>query len=98
MNKIIYQGKKWAGPSLEYNKVIAVNSFSKYWFIPGIRVGWVASKNERILEEVSKLIYLKSVGVSLFGQIFMAKVLKEIDYEEFLKKRLKILSERKKGF
>jgi len=97
MREIIYEGK-WFGPSLDYERTIVVNSFSKCWFVSGIRVGWVGSKNKRILEEISKLLDLQSIGVNLFGQILMAKILKEIDYEDFLKKRLKILSKRKKFF
>jgi aspartate aminotransferase len=98
MNQIVYGGKKWYGPSLKNDNVLVINSFSKIWFIPGVRVGWIATRDRRLIEELSNFISLQSLGVNLFGQLLMEKVLKEIDLEEFLKKRIEVLERRKKIF
>lgn len=37
-----------------YNKIIVVSSFSKYWAVPGWRVGWVLS-NSDIISQIVKL-------------------------------------------
>ena len=95
MHRVVYEDNKWQGPFLKKN-VIIVNSFSKTWFIPGIRVGWVATKNQEINEQVASFINLQSVGVSLLAQLLMIALLKDVDYENFLKKKMKILSDRKK--
>lgn len=95
-NSIVYSLNKWYGPSLDYEKVIITNSFSKLWFLSGIRIGWIVSKNRDLIEGAARLITFQTLGVNIFDQIFMTEVLKAVDYDSFIEKRLKILKERKK--
>lgn len=39
---------------LDFNKIIIISSFSKYWALPGWRVGWILS-NEKITNDLVKL-------------------------------------------
>lgn len=96
MNKIIYEGTAWHGPTLKTKYEVAVNSFSKSWFIPGIRLGWLATKNEKLVQSLANSLVSQSIGVSLFSQLFLTSVCENINYSSFLKKRLAIL-ERRRG-
>jgi aspartate aminotransferase len=98
MNRIVYKRNQWFGPSLKQDNVIVINSFSKMWFVPGIRVGWIATKNKRLVEELSNFFSLQSLGVNLFGQLLMAKILAKIDFKKFLRGKIEILEKRKKVF
>lgn len=98
MDKIIYKGNSWFGPKVQANNVVIVNSFSKTAFIPGIRVGWVASRNKNIVETCRGLIDNQSVGVNLFGQILMAEVLQSGVYHKVIKEKLAILDKRRSFF
>jgi len=97
MNRIVYEGAERYEPSFE-GQVVVVNSFSKMWFIPGIRVGWLVTKKEKLSEEFSNFISIQSIGVNLFSQLLMAEILEKIDFEKFLERRLKTLFQRKKIF
>ncbi len=94
-NKIIYKDTECASPSLDGGNVVAVNSFSKNWFIPGIRVGWSVSKNSKINAEMKRSLLIQSGGVNLFGQLLMEKVLANLDKDRFPSSRLAILSQRR---
>ncbi|MBI2623523.1 MAG: pyridoxal phosphate-dependent aminotransferase [Candidatus Liptonbacteria bacterium] len=94
-NKIIYGDTRWVASPLEQGKVVAINSFSKNWFIPGIRVGWNISKNHEINMQMARFLSAQSVGVNSFGQLLMAKALATIDYPVFMKPYMKILSSRR---
>ncbi|MBI5123678.1 pyridoxal phosphate-dependent aminotransferase [Candidatus Roizmanbacteria bacterium] len=95
MNKIIYEGTIWYGPSIKNKNVVVVNSFSKTWFIPGIRLGWLATTDNKLTEKFNNSLVSQSIGVSLFSQLLMMDICKKINYQSFLKKRLKILTKRK---
>lgn len=98
MHRIIYQNNTWYSSSLEGNKAIVVNSFSKSWFIPGIRVGWIVTKDLELAQKCSYMLSIQSDGVNLFGQLFMSELLADFDYEAFLKGKLEVLYERKNLF
>lgn len=98
MNRIIYSNIKWYGPPLDYDKVVIINSFSKNWFIPGIRLGWIATKNHKMTNELNNLFSLRSVGVNLLGQLLMAEILERLDYTTFITEKLNILEKRKSFF
>ena len=95
MNKIIYEGTIWYGPLIKNKNVVVVNSFSKTWFIPGIRLGWMATTDNKLTEKFNNSLVSQSIGVSLFSQLLMINICKKINYQSFLKKRLKILTKRK---
>jgi len=96
MNKIIYENITWYGPSIKNKNVVVINSFSKTWFIPGIRLGWMATTDNKLTEKFNNSLVSQSIGVSLFSQLLMINICKKINYQSFLKKRLKILTKRKK--
>lgn len=95
MNQVIYKGSSWTGPSLREKHVVVINSFSKMWFLSGIRVGWLACINKEVSEAFANFLSIQSTGVSLFGQLLIDKVLRGIDFGNFLKKRLDILEKRR---
>ncbi|MEK7099355.1 MAG: pyridoxal phosphate-dependent aminotransferase [Patescibacteria group bacterium] len=94
-NEILYDGIPWTGPSMSNTHAVAVNSFSKNWFIPGIRVGWTVSKEYALNKDIANFLSAQSAGVNLFGQLLMAKALERIDHAQFIEKRLTILSMRR---
>jgi aspartate aminotransferase len=98
MHRIVYDGCAWYSCPMKSKKIIIVNSFSKTWFIPGIRVGWVATTDSDLASKFGHVLSLQSGGVNLFGQLFMAELLAKVNYEVLLQKRLQILSERKAFF
>jgi aspartate/methionine/tyrosine aminotransferase len=93
MSEVTY--KKWSCPDLSSN-VIIINSFSKCWFIPGVRVGWVVAKDKSLINKLSSLISISSLGVNIFGQMMMAEVLASLDYSRFIEKKISLLETRKK--
>lgn len=98
LNQFTYDGIKWQGPPLKTDRIIIVNSFSKNYFVPGIRVGWIETKNKAFIKECDNLLSIQSVGVNLFGQLLMAEIMKGMDYKKFFEERLNILSKRKDFF
>lgn len=94
MNQIVYDEKTFFGPPPKEN-VFIINSFSKAWFLPGLRLGWIIVKNKKFKEKLINFFALQSIGISLLSQIFMREILKKIDYEKFIKKYLKILERRR---
>lgn len=95
MNHIVYPPNKYACPSLGYQKTIVINSFSKTFFIPGIRVGWITTGNKKLAVDFGNFFSVLSVGVNLFGQLLLTDILESLDYFSFLKSRLEILTQRK---
>jgi len=94
-NEILYGGTRWMGPSLDGARTVAINSFSKNWFIPGIRVGWTVSKDRGLNKSIADFLSAQSAGVNLFGQLLMAHALERINYTQFVAKRLNILTARR---
>lgn len=93
-NQIIYSGNKFCAPTPKKN-VIIINSFSKNWFLPGVRAGWIACKDNVIKNKIEDSISLECVGVNLFVQKLMKEILAKVDYQKFIKKRLAILQKRR---
>ena len=56
----VYLPLTWSNTSylqakaLDYDKIVIVSSFSKYWAVPGWRVGWILS-SEKIISDLIKL-------------------------------------------
>ena len=94
-NEILYDGTRWTGLLLDGARTVAINSFSKNWFIPGIRVGWIASKDHGLNKSIADFLSAQSAGVNLFGQLLMTRALERIDYMQFIQKRLGILTARR---
>lgn len=94
-NQIIYRRVRWVGPDLTEKHVVAVSSFSKNWFLSGIRTGWLASGNKHFIEDAANLLSVQSIGVSLWSQLLMTEILKEINYQAFQKKYIVLLGKRR---
>ena len=93
MSRIIYDGITWEGPDISA-KQIAISSFSKMFFIPGSRVGWVSASKE-VAENFANYFSVLSIGVNLFSQYLLALVLKNINYDHFLAKKMSVLVSRR---
>ncbi|KAI0184064.1 pyridoxal phosphate-dependent transferase [Xylaria flabelliformis] len=50
--------------SLGYQKVVATSSMSKAWALAGIRLGWIASRDESIVEQVAMARDYTTISVS----------------------------------
>lgn len=94
-NRIIYTPTTWYGLNLGYDKTVAINSFSKNWFISGISAGWIATTNEALRKRLTTSPYAESTGIDLLTQLLLIEILKNIDYEHFLNKRLTELHQRR---
>lgn len=87
-NRIMYPPNTWYGPDVTYDKLVIINSFSKNWFISGISAGWIATKNKELLKKLTTSPYAESTGIDLLTQLLLIEILKNVDYETFLKARL----------
>lgn len=96
MHTILYENAQRAVPLLDQEHVIAVNSFSKAWFIPGIRVGWSVSKNAKFNRRMKNSLSVQSVGVNIFGQLLMAHAMAMFDYKTFLRPRMAALTKKRR--
>jgi len=93
MHGVVYNNTFWYGPSTDNERVVTINSFSKTWFMPGGRIGWITSKDKRLAELFGNSLSMQTEGVSLFSQFMMAEALKSIGYEGLLAKRMIILND-----
>ncbi|KAI1743301.1 PLP-dependent transferase [Xylaria scruposa] len=50
--------------SLGYQKVVATSSMSKAWALAGIRLGWIASRDESIIEQLAMARDYTTISVS----------------------------------
>lgn len=94
MSRVTYGGQIWQGPDVS-DKHIIISSFSKMFFIPGSRLGWIAASKE-IAENFANYFSVSSIGVNLFSQYFLARVLKTTNFEKLLKERMLVLEGRKR--
>ncbi len=59
-----------------YNKMIVVSSFSKYWAVPGWRIGWVLG-NKDMISKITKLQSTMLTCASTAGQEVCCNLLKD---------------------
>lgn len=50
------------------DEVIVISSFSKYWCMTGLRVGWLATKDEQVLDAVEKILQSLSICAPSISQ------------------------------
>ncbi|KAF3482906.1 aspartate aminotransferase [Arthroderma uncinatum] len=61
--------------SLGYDDVIVTGSMSKVYSLPGIRVGWIASRNKKLIDQCTKLRSYTTISVSQLDEAVAAYAL-----------------------
>lgn len=89
------------------NRSILINSFSKKYGVPGLRIGWLCAPPE-VIDLAAKLHDYLYLGVNMLSERFALRMISDISADpwmdgvaEMLKKRAKILSDTltaEKGF
>lgn len=73
---ITFEGKDHFSPiSLEYDNIISVFTLSKTYAMTGWRVGYVVSRNKKIIELIKMGNYTQTAGVTTFMQFAAAEAL-----------------------
>lgn len=63
--------------NLGYQKVVVTGSMSKAYGLPGIRVGWIASKSQEIIAACHKMRYYTTTCVSQLNEVVAAEALSD---------------------
>jgi aspartate/methionine/tyrosine aminotransferase len=72
-------------------KTVVIDSLSKKMGVPGLRIGWIASKDKKIIEECRKMKAYTSICNSIISDILGIVVLKE--KKRFLERGRKLVKE-----
>lgn len=59
--------------NMGYDRVVVTGSFSKAYSMAGIRVGWIASKNQEIIEQIAQTRHYTTISVSMLDQVIAAE-------------------------
>ena len=54
--------------SMGYNNVIVTGSMSKAYSLAGIRIGWIASRNPELIEQIASARHYTTISVSQFDE------------------------------
>lgn len=76
--------------SLGYEKTIAASSMSKTYSLPGIRLGWIASRNHEVIDAALNHRSYTSIAVSQLDQEVAAYVLDDSCIHNLLKRNIDI--------
>ena len=63
--------------NMGYQKVVVTGSMSKAYGLPGIRVGWIASRDEEIIAECHKMRFYTTTCVSQLDEAVAAEALSD---------------------
>jgi aspartate/methionine/tyrosine aminotransferase len=63
--------------NLGYNNIVATGSFSKAYSLPGIRVGWIASRNTDIIEACVNVRYYTTSSMSVLDEAVAAEAVSD---------------------
>lgn len=77
-----------------YNKTLVIGTISKF-LVPGLRIGWIASKDKKILDTLILTKESNDLSSSNFDQQIVFEVLKEINNNEKILKKVRIFYEKK---
>ena len=81
--RITFDGKKHFSPmQLDYEKIIAVYTFSKTYAMTGWRLGYLASRNKIITNIIKLGDYTQTAGVPTFTQFAGAEALTNLEMEK----------------
>lgn len=94
-NQIIYHGEKWQGiRRIIPHRTIVVSSFSKNYFLQGLRVGWMVAPQKVIKQSVA-ILATRSVCVSRVGQFIGAETLRRLPHRRLPLHYLRVLERRR---
>ena len=81
----------WASPAADiYDKALSLGVMSKAFGMPGLRIGWVACKNQALLHDIKQIKDYLSICNSAPAEILSLIVLRNKD--QFLKRNNQIVS------
>lgn len=96
-NQLIYEGTVWENiRSIIPERTITVNSFSKNYFLPGLRVGWLIASPQLIKKLVGSL-ESQTVCVNRFGQLLAREILTRLSGKRTPSSYIQILAERREA-
>lgn len=106
-NQLIYEGMVWENiRNYIPDQTITVNSFSKNYFLQGLRIGWAVTP-KKLTKELTVRLANQTVCVNRFGQLVANEMLKRLpdkkvppSYVGILEKRRNAMAEalQKEGF
>lgn len=93
-NQNVYSPYTFMSPSLYIPSryLVTINSFSKNYFLPGLRLGWIVS-DKNIIRKINNILITSQVGVSHILQIIAYTVIAR--YEREIEKYKKGLEKKK---
>lgn len=93
-NQNIYPPYKYTPPSqyISGRHLVTINSFSKNYFLPGIRLGWIIGNNY-ITKRVKNIFTVSQVGIGYPSQILAYFVVRNYE-NQFIECRKKLLSKK----
>ncbi len=65
---IIFDGKKHFSPGSEYENTISLFSLSKTYAMSGLRIGYIHTRNNKIVERIGKMVRVTINGVNSVAQ------------------------------
>lgn len=92
-NQIVYEKPYQCIPGQLSKRLISLNSFSKNYFLQGLRLGWLIGPSD-VVSELSKLQSSFQVSVDIIAQLAAVKMLDSLSKPEYLK-YLKILKSKR---
>lgn len=63
--------------NMGYDKVLVTGSFSKAYSLAGIRTGWIACKNQPIIEQIAETRHYTTISVSQLDQAVAAEAVSD---------------------
>lgn len=81
-NQKIYSPYSYIPPSrfLPIKKIIVLNSFTKNYFLPGIRLGWVTAE-KNLINKINDIYAISQVGINYPSQIIASYIIKNFSIE-----------------
>ncbi|KAF2021976.1 PLP-dependent transferase [Aaosphaeria arxii CBS 175.79] len=76
--------------SMDYRKVIVTGSMSKAYALAGIRVGWIASRDPEIIEQLAEARHYTTISVSQLDEQVAAYALHQNTIHSLLARNIKL--------
>lgn len=90
-NQNVYPPFKFISPSkhISRDRLILINSFSKNYFLSGVRVGWIVAKT-KFMDKLKSVVSVSQVAISMPSQIVVYSLINSYQKQrlEFKKKLL----------
>jgi aspartate/methionine/tyrosine aminotransferase len=87
-NQNVYPPYKFISPSnfINSDRLISVNSFSKNYFLPGVRLGWVIAREE-ITKKIKNAMAVSQVSINCPSQVIAYSIVENCKEELTLFKK-----------